>query len=608
MTLLFNRSVNILLVLVLAAAMLFAGAPGAAAGEWENQYDLIVVGSDPEGIAAAVSGARNGLDTLLVDTRSQVGGLMTQGWLNTIDMCYAPNRYGPKSKNQVLNEGIFLEFFRQVEGDSFDVRTAQRVFDQMLAQEENLEVLLNVKEIKPVVSRWNRKDYVDGVEVVTAGGKRVTYYGDRIIDATQDADLAAAAGVPYSYGQADSGYPDRNMAVTQVFKLGGVTDEDWRLLMRTLIHDGDKNTGANDVSAWGFLEIMEAYKPQNPDIRMRGLNIGRQNDGTVLINAMQIFNVNPLDAKSRQHAKTIAQQELQHVVPYINEHIPGLANARLMGLAPELYVRESRHIYGEYRLTIDDVLENRDFPDRIAFGSYPVDVQATGWEDIGYVVGRPHQFAVPFRSIVPQKVENLLVVGRSASFDSLPHGSARVIPVGMATGQAAGAAAALSIEKDISFREMCRDERAISELQQRLTNQGMKLNPIEPTRSWNAVTEHWAYEGLKFVRKHGLAIGSYDNDYRLDEPITAEAFMSKLERLADIYDIKSPQGLEIDLDHGDELNVEDVEDIFSQYGDGLTERHWSSKMRRNAEENDGVITRGNAFELLNFFVNKMQRR
>lgn len=88
--------------------MLFAALvilPGTAlALDSEKNYDLIVVGSDPEGIAAAVSGARNGLKTLLVDTRPEVGGLMTRGWLNTIDMNYAPNPYGPST--DILNKRL----------------------------------------------------------------------------------------------------------------------------------------------------------------------------------------------------------------------------------------------------------------------------------------------------------------------------------------------------------------------------------------------------------------------------------------------------------------------------------------------------------------------
>ena len=84
------------------------------------------------------------------------------------------------------------------------------------------------------------------------------------------------------------------------------------------------------------------------------------------------------------------------------------------------------------------MLENRDQWDKIAIGAYPVDVQPTATQTYGTVIGSPDRYAVPFRSLVPLKVDNLLVVGRSASYTSLAAGSARVIPLGMAEGEAAG--------------------------------------------------------------------------------------------------------------------------------------------------------------------------
>ena len=110
----------------------------------------------------------------------------------------------------------------------------------------------------------------------------------------------------------------------------------------------------------------------------------------------------------------------------------------------ELYVRESRHIYGEYRLTLADVMENRDHWDVIGYGSYDIDIQSTSVGNPGTIMLSPIQYGVPFRSLVPLKVDGLLVVGRAASFDTIPHGSARVVPLGMAEGEAAGAAVKLA--------------------------------------------------------------------------------------------------------------------------------------------------------------------
>ncbi|MDO7786895.1 FAD-dependent oxidoreductase, partial [Desulforamulus aquiferis] len=96
--------------------------------ELTDSYQVVVVGGDPEGVAAAVAAARSGMKTLLIDTRPILGGLMTQGWLNSLDMNYGPGRV-------ILNKGIFQEFFDKIEGDSFDVTTAANVFHEMVNKE-----------------------------------------------------------------------------------------------------------------------------------------------------------------------------------------------------------------------------------------------------------------------------------------------------------------------------------------------------------------------------------------------------------------------------------------------------------------------------------------
>lgn len=200
----------------------------------------------------------------------------------------------------------------------------------------------------------------------------------------------------------------------------------------------------------------------------------------------------------------------------MRENFIGFEQAELVGTASQLYVRESRHVIGAYQLTIDDVLENRDQWDKIAIVAYPADIQPTAGQTYGTVIGSPDRYAIPFRCLVPLEVENMLVIGRSASYTSLAAGSARVIPVGMAEGQAAGVAAAYSLEKQISFRDMATDEKAIASVQKTLKKQGAYLDDFEVHEDF---MDHWAYPGVKVIRGLGLLDGGYSNDYRLDEAV-----------------------------------------------------------------------------------------
>ena len=408
------------LIFILLCCLLLAGCGNQTADiprEEGVEYDVIVVGGDPEGVCAAVSAARNGLKTLLIEDDEALGGLMTLGKLNFIDICESRD-------GSILTQGLFMEFYNAVGGTAFDVETAKQFFYDWVNNEENATLKLNTAFLEPVMDG----NKIVGV-VVEEDGQQVTYTASRVIDATVDADVAAAAGAPYTIAGEDIGEKDRHMGVTLVFELSGV---DWDKVVDYLENDDNEGTGATEKTAWGYTREGYAYEPQDTLMRLRGFNAARQDNGNVLINALIIFGVDAMSEDSKAEGIARAQKELEYIVPYVQQNFVGFENAQLVGTASQLYVRESRHIIGEYQLTIDDVLENRDQWDKIAIVAYPADIQPTAGQTYGTVIGSPDRYAIPFRCLVPLDVENMLVIGRSSSYTSLAAGSARVIPVGMA--------------------------------------------------------------------------------------------------------------------------------------------------------------------------------
>lgn len=492
-----------LICVLICCCLLLAGCGGnhAAAEPKETgvDYDVIVVGGDPEGVCAAVSAARNGLKTLLIEDDDALGGLMTLGKLNFIDICESRD-------GSILTQGLFMEFYDAVGGTAFDVETAKQFFYDWVNKEPNATLKLNTNFVEPVMDGST----ITGV-VVEEDEKQVTYTASRIIDATVDADVAAAAGAPYTIAGEDIGEKDRHMGVTLVFELSGVN---WEQVVNHLENDDNEGTGATDKTAWGYTREGYAYEPKDDMMRLRGFNVARQDNGNVLVNALIIFGVDAMSEESKAEGIARAQKELEYIVPYVQQNFVGFENAQLVGTASQLYVRESRHIIGEYQLTIDDVLENRDQWDKVAIVAYPADIQPTAGQTYGTVIGSPDRYAIPFRSLVPLKVENMLVIGRSASYTSLAAGSARVIPVGMAEGEAAGVASAYSLNKQIAFRDMTNDKAAIANVQKQLKKQGAYLDDFEVHEDF---MDHWAYPGVKVIRSLGLLDGGYSNDYRLDE-------------------------------------------------------------------------------------------
>ena len=485
---------------------------------WENDvynaeelYDVIVVGTEPEGVSAAVSAARNGMKTLLLGEDKALGGLMTIGELNFIDMCESRD-------GTLLTRGFFKEFYEAVDGSAFDIIEARNFFLETATAEKLLTLRTENEFVAPIMDG----NTIIGV-TMNENGVLQDYYGMRIIDATVDADVAAATGVPYTDAGEDIGEKDRQMGVTLVFELSGVNwtkvsmHLNWQRFKAEFLKQGNTDMGATKKTAWGYTEEGYAYEPQDEMMRLRGFNIARQNNGNVLINALIIFGVNPLSDESKAEGIARGQAEMEYLIPYIRENFAGFENAALVSTAEQLYVRESRHTIGEYQLTIDDVLENRDQWDKIAIGAYPVDVQPTATQTYGTVIGSPDRYAVPFRCLVPKNIDGMLVVGRSASYTSLAAGSARVIPLGMAEGEAAGVAAAYSINNQMDFRTMSQNKEAVASVQNTLKAQGAYLDDFSVR---DEIMDHWAYPGVKVLRSLGILDGGYNNDYKLDEPVS----------------------------------------------------------------------------------------
>lgn len=574
-----------------------------------SSYDVIVVGTDPEGVTAAVSAARNGLKVLLVETRKRdvLGGLMTLGWLNSLDMNKSPvinNKYPEKT----LNKGIYQEWYGMIEGTSFDVNRAASSFQKLVQDEKNIHLLLNVKQATPMMQGTK----VTGMNIIRENGKILSIRTSAIIDATQDADVAAQAGAPYTLYREDLGdSPDLRIAVTLVFKISGVTDKVWQEMRE------DPNTVGSDArSIWGFKNARE-YVSSNPDrVGIRSLNIGRQDDNTILLNTMQIYAIDPLDPASLAEGIKIGTKEAPLIVDYLKKKYKSFRNVKYAGVATELYVRESRHIIGEYRLTIADLLENRDFSDAIAYGSYEVDIQGssigtTGKPQVGSILMNPKQYGVPFRSLVPLKIDGLLVVGRSASFDTLPHGSARVIPLGMATGEAAGAAVKLAKDKGKTFRQLSRSSEDMKELRSRLTKQGMDLR-MRPVGK-QPYQKHEDYAGLLTAVSLYATVGAYSNDaWELDAASNPVRFGNIFRRLQK----KFPTSFSTETDIGKRLSTdkeaplawEDVAYVVAQVGDATVEKSkapdwvvaqgWVTKQTVAGFADKTKLTNGDTFMVL----------
>ncbi len=469
-----------------------------------KEYDVIVFYAEPEGISAAISAARNDKKILLVEKRDGPGGLMTYGMLNTIDMNYNFDK-------TLLSKGIFEEFFDKIERRvSFDVNTAKKAFEEMLDNEENIDVLYDVKEIR-IGS--------DGSTIEYAIIDDKKYVASMYIDCSQDADITAAAGGEYVEGWEDINEKNRAMSATLIIAM---KDVDWDKCCEAVKKENIPNTGYTSDSIWAFADRTKNYIPKQPHMKLKGLNIGLQNDKTVLINSLQIINVNMLDNNAKEKAYEKCVKEAENVAKFLSENIPGFENATLAYVAPEFYIRETRHIVGENRLTVKDILESTYSYNAIAMASYPIDVQTTSIYDWGYIIGAPDQYYISMGTVIPKGFTNLMTIGRSGSYTSIAAGSARVIPTGMTLAESAGVIAAVCVERGIDLQKLLNESLIKRDVINRIKMQGVYLEKeSKPVIDVNGRY----YDFIIEMCELGILSLGYDNKFNPDDYLSEREFI-----------------------------------------------------------------------------------
>jgi hypothetical protein len=416
---------------------------------------------------------------------------------------------------------LFGRWWRSVGGEgAFDPDRAEDAFARLLDQ-AGVTVRLGLRDLH-VTHAGGRV-----VGAAWAGGEvRAT----QAIDGDADLDHAVAAGARADVGWERFGVPLR-MADTLVFRIDGL---DWPALRAAAAARGRDWARVDARVAWGpFGGVPAAYPALDPNLRLRGLNLGRDDDGGVWANALLIHGVDPFDAGSRADALARAAREAERAVTWLAERLPGFEDARLGAVADRLYVRETRHLHATCVLNADHLLDHVRGPGDVALGGYPLDVQSLTPEDDGFVFGTPAAYGVPLCVAVPADGPvGLWAVGRSAGYDPVAHASARVVPLGMAVAEGVGVAAArLATRPAPDPRGAVRDAAFLSEVRRTLRTRGAYL-PEARERPPAGPTDHPHFAAFRTMLGRGLAVGGYDNEPRLDAEIPVRAHLYLLANVA----------------------------------------------------------------------------
>ncbi len=408
--------------------------------------DVLVAGGGPGGLAAAIASARNDADTLLIEQYGFLGGMATAGLVNPYMTYWAGEEQIIEGIHQEICDRLTaLGAYGKGSRTAFDPEAYKYVADR-LCEESGVKVLLH-----STLSDVNTDGgLIRFIEIVGKSGKQMVQ-AKVYIDGTGDADLAAWAGAKYEKGRAEDGL---TQPMTLNFRVSNVD-------MDRLAGRDERNALYDKAKAEGRLTCP----------RENILMFFTTRPGVVHFNQTRITGLDGTSAEDLTRAEIEGRRQAWEFLEFLRRDVPGFENAEMEVSGPQIGVRESRRVIGDYVMTEDDVLGARKFPDVIARGSYDVDIHnPTG---AGTVIKRlkpGESYDIPYRCLTPLGIDNLLIAGRPISTTHEAHSSIRIMPICIAIGQAAGAAAALSVREKVIPRKL-----DITLLQRTLRDQGANL-------------------------------------------------------------------------------------------------------------------------------------
>jgi len=418
-----------------------------------REVDVLVIGGGPAGVGAALAAARNGAVTLVVEQFNCLGGVATaggHGHISKYDESGTGRRIVGGIADEIGNRVVDGNFgIRDSHGIWFEVEGLKLLLDQM-AEESGVELLYHTFFSDTVV----KDGTVVGAVVQNKNGRQIIS-AKRIIDCTGDGDVAFHAGCPHEVGRSSDG---KCQPVTLMFTIGGVdwektsawrTDykmtETWEEAQRK----GDMRPFQKTIMGWW-------WTPTRPD--------------QVGVNFTHVIHIDSTKAEDLSHATVEARKQAYETIDVYRKYVPGMEHCYMVSTPNTIGIRESRRIMGDYVLTEDDVKAQCEFDDNICYGSFFVDIHCIDGPGMDPTVWNPpkgFKYHIPYRILVPQGVENLLVAGRCVSCTHVALGSIRVMVPCIGMGEATGTAAALSLSESITPRQL-----EIGVLQQQLRRQG----------------------------------------------------------------------------------------------------------------------------------------
>lgn len=396
--------------------------------KYELHTDVLVLGSGPAGFAAAYTAAKNGADVILVDQCGDVGGISTSGLMSHwTGSCGSPLFNEILRRSALKNEGKFKNKITNL----IDPEKLKTLYLEML-DEVGCGLMLYTFAEDAICDG----DKVLGATIINKSGK-TDIYAKVTIDATGDGDIAAATGAEFVLGRESD---NKMQPATLMFKVGGV-DYERAVFLGSFestyeTPDGELQTLAKQHIPYPAGHIL-TYETTLP--------------GIVTCNMTNAIDIDGTCAQDLTKAMLICRRQMDDIVKYLREFVPGYENCFAVSSASLIGIRETRHFKGKYTLTAEDILEARMFDDYVvkdAYFNFDVhNITGSGLDETGVqkYFSQDKGYTIPYRCLIPEVKENLLLCGRNISGTHMAHSNFRVMPICVGIGEAAGTAASVSV-------------------------------------------------------------------------------------------------------------------------------------------------------------------
>lgn len=396
------------------------------------KVEVLVCGSGPAGIGAAYAAGKSGANTMIIEAQGDLGGISTTGL-----MSHWTGRSGSPVYAEILrrsadaNEGEFHGKIVPV----IDPEKLKTIYLKMMV-ENNVKILLYTFISDTIVDNGR----VCGVIIENKTG-RSAILADVVIDATGDGDVAYKAGAEYILGREED---NKMQPCTIMFKVAGV-DTDKAVFpgsFETLVptEKGELQALGKSIIGHPAGHVL-LYKTTLP--------------GVVTCNMTNCIGIDGTKAEDLTKATLVCREQMERIVKFLREYAPGYENCFIISSASLIGVRETRHFKGKYTLNEEDILTARVFDDWVVkdayfnFDIHNIDGAGLDKNGVQHKFSQTKGYTVPFRCLVPEKTEGLLLAGRCISGTHKAHSNYRVMPICVGMGEAAGYAASIAAKKDI---------------------------------------------------------------------------------------------------------------------------------------------------------------